>query len=489
MSETLYARVADLLQKQIDSGVYAVGDRLPSIRSAVTHFRVSVSTIQLAYRELENRRLAEARPRSGYYVLAQVPAPKSVFAGRDDVQRTEPVTINQSLFQLLSQEWRAGLVNLGLAYPHPDLLPVNALRRIVRRLSRLHIERILAPYGSVDIDLELRRQLARSMLSAGCEVGADDVLITNGCKNALALCLGAIVQRGDIVAVESPTFPGVLQLLEVLGARALEIPTHPVTGISIEALELALEQWPIKACAVMPTCQNPLGFSMPPERRQHLVDLARSARLPLIEDDIFGDLGAHGRRPPALKALDPDGRVLYCSSVSKSLGAGLRVGWAVPGRYLAEVRRLKAQHSIANNSLSEMVVAEYLAGGGYDRHLRKLVDSYRQTVRQMVAAIRDCFPAGCSVSQPAGGYLIWVRLPASINTWMLYQEALRHNISILPGHLCSAGGKFRACFRLSAAMPWTSDIERAIAILGQIASRLLESGEATGVADTTDTDS
>lgn len=475
MPEPLYQRVADLLQKQIESGVYEAGDRLPSIRSAVTHFRVSVSTVQLAYRELENRHLAEARPRSGYYVLARAPELKPVFAAHASVQRSEPVTINQSVFQVLSQERRTGLVNLGPAYPHPDLLPVNALRRILRRLSRLHIERILTPYGSLDVALELRRQLARNMLSAGCEVSADDVLITNGCKDALALCLGAIVRRGDIVAVESPTFPGLLQLLEVLGARALEIPTDPVTGISIEALELALEQWPIKACAITPTCQNPLGFSMPLERRKRLVDLAHSARLPLIEDDIFGDLGAQGRRPQALKSLDRDGLVLYCSSVSKSLGAGLRVGWTVPGIYLDEVRRLKALHSVANNSLSEMVVAEYLAGGGYERHLRKLVGCYRHTVLQMIAAIRESFPQGCSVSTPAGGYLVWVRLPDTVDGWALYQEALRHDISILPGRVCSAGGKFRSCFRLSAAVPWTDEIARAIVNLGQMAAHLLAS--------------
>lgn len=474
MPMRLWCRIADSLARQIADGVYAEGDRLPSIRDARAHFKVSISTIQKAYGELENRRLAEARPQSGYYVLArEQEGPDRSHATAADTELAEPVSVNQGVFHLFSHEKSDGLINLGPAYPHADLLPVTALQRILRRLTRHHLENILTPDGTVDIDLRLRRQLAQRMMQAGCEIGQDEVVTTAGCKDALALSLGAIVHRGDIVAVETPTFPGFLQLLEVLGAKALEIPTDPVEGISIEALELALEQWPVKAAVLTPTCQNPLGFTMPEARRKRLVVLAHKARLPIIEDDIYGDLGANGPRPPALKSFDRDGLVLYCSSVSKSLGGGLRVGWTVPGQFIDEVRRLKALHGVADNALSAMVVAEFLAGGGYDRHLRRLVQRYAENVRRLAAAVRRSFPEGTHVLMPTGGYVLWVRLPDGIESWALYRAAMARNISFLPGRLFSPSLRYPAHFRLSAAMPVTERIETAVATLGRLAHDLL----------------
>lgn len=472
MPDSLYRRIADSLARQIAEGVYASGDRLPSIRDARELFNVSISTVQKAYSELENRRLAEARPQSGYYVLAREAASDVAASGIAVSALAEPVSVNQGVFHLFSREKSEGLLNLGPAYPHADFLPVTALQRILRKLSRLHFESILTPDGTVDIDLRLRRQVAQRMLQAGCETGYDEVVTTSGCKDALALSLGAIVHRGDIVAVETPTFPGFLQLLEVLGAKALEIPTDPVEGISIEALELALEQWPVKAAVLAPTCHNPLGFTMSEARRRRLVELAHKARLPIIEDDIYGDLGMIGPRPPALKSYDRDGLVLYCSSVSKSLGGGLRVGWAIPGQFIDEVRRLKALHGVADNALSAMVVAEFLASGGYDRHLRRLSTRCQHSVRAIVAAIRSSFPDGTSVSVPTGGYVVWVKMPDSVDSWAFYREAIAHNISILPGRLFSASSKYRSHFRISAAMPFTDRIEAAIESLGAIAGRL-----------------
>ena len=474
MREPLYRHIADTIAKQIADGIYLAGDRLLSIRRASEQFGASTATMQLAYAELERRRLARAHPQSGYYVLPPHPEYEPRDPPTDAGDLAEPVTVNQGVFQLLSRQRTDGFLNLGPAYVHPDFLPVAQLQRILRKLTRLHLENILTPDGTIDMDLGLRRQLAQRMLDAGCEIGSDEVITTAGCKDALALCVGAIVhQRGDIVAVETPTFPGILQLLEALGAKALEIPTDPVGGISIEALELALSQWPIKACVLVPTGHNPMGFIMPQERRRRLIDLTRSARVPVIEDDIFGDLCACLPRPTALKAYDSDGLVLYCSSISKSLGGGLRVGWACPGRYIEEVRRLKALHGVAQNALPAMVVSEFLAGRGYERHMRRLVRRIRHTLREMVNEIHITFPEGTAVQMPAAGYVVWVQLPGKIDSWALYKLALAQGIGILPGRLFAATERYNSCLRLSAALPWSPRVKEAIRCLGSLAASLL----------------
>ncbi|MDE2149138.1 MAG: PLP-dependent aminotransferase family protein [Gammaproteobacteria bacterium] len=475
----LYRSIADALAKQIAEGVYVAGDRLPSIRDACENFRVSISTIQRAYWELENRRLAEARPQSGYYVLPRNcwPASAEVPPSADDLP--EPVTINQGVFHLFSRQQTENFLNLGLAYPSPEFLPVTQIRRILRKLSRFHLEGILTPDGTADVGLKLRRQLAQMMLNAGCEVNCDEVVTTAGCKDALAFCLGAIVHRGDIVAVETPTFPGFLQLLEALGAQALEIPTDPVNGIGIDALELALEQWPIKACVLVPTCHNPVGFTMPEDRRRRLVDLAHAAQLPVIEDDIYGDLSVPTPRLRALKAYDRDGLVLYCSSVSKSMGGGLRVGWACPGKFISEVRRLKALHGVAENTLSGMVVTEFLASRGYERHMRRLVTQFQRVVCKMIAAIHAYFPEGTAAKVPTGGYVVWVQLPHVVDSWALYRLALAKNILILPGRLFAASGRYRSHFRISAAVPWNQRAEDAVRCLGALVSDLVRQGRSS----------
>ncbi|MFT7292148.1 MAG: DNA-binding transcriptional MocR family regulator, partial [Marinobacter psychrophilus] len=276
-------------------------------------------------------------------------------------------------------------------------------------------------------------------------------------------------QPGDIVAVESPSFPGILQALEVVGLRALEIPTHTAEGLSLEGLELALEQWPVKACVVVCNHSNPMGARMSDERKQQLVSMLAVAGVPLIEDDIYGDLYHSGERPKPAKAFDHTGNVIYCSSVSKTISPGLRVGWMLPGRYMASARQHKYFSNLATSSIPQMAVAHFLEQGGYDRYLRFARQNYRQATERMRTAVARSFPEGTAISRPQGGFVLWVQLPAGVSGTLVYQLARAENINVAPGLMFSISNKFESCLRINCGNPWSDRIDHAVVRLGALA--------------------
>jgi DNA-binding transcriptional MocR family regulator len=295
-------------------------------------------------------------------------------------------------------------------------------------------------------------------------VGPDEIVITNGCQEALVLALRALTQPGDVVAIESPTFYGLLQALEALQLEALEIPTDPVEGLSLDALQLALERWPVKVCVATPSFSNPLGYCMPEARKRALLALLGAHGVPLIEDDLYGDLGfAAQRPPPCLSLVQGSGaEVIYCSSFSKTLSPGLRVGWIVPGRHQGRVEYLKYVLNLATPTVSQLALAELLGGGGYERHLRAVRGDYARAVARMIDAVMRHFPAGTRITQPAGGFVIWVELAPQVDSLKLAKLARAEGISIAPGPIFSATQKYRNFMRLSCACPWDGRIEAAL---------------------------
>ncbi|HEC05514.1 MAG TPA: PLP-dependent aminotransferase family protein [Thiolapillus brandeum] len=471
MANKLYERVAKQLAGQIDEGLYRPGDRLPGVRRLARQFEVSISTIVQAQRLLEDDGLIEARPRSGYYVRVPFwPQPEPPGISRPTV-RPVPVTGQELVLRLVQTANEPDCVQLGAAVPSPEFLPARPIQRALSAAARAGGDR-LATYQFPPGSPELRRQIARRMLEAGCRVSPDDIVITSGCQEALILALRAVAKKGDVVAIESPSFYGLLQAIESLGMRALEIPTDPATGISVEALELALDKWPVKACVLTANFSNPLGSIMPPDKKQALVALLASHEIPLIEDDIYGDLGFEGERPQALRAYDETGGVIYCASFSKTLSPGLRVGWMLPGRWQEQIEYLKYVTSLAAPTLSQLAVADFLHHGGYDRHLRQVRSAYARQVTLMTRAVSKYFPEGTRVTQPRGGFVIWVELPKAVDALSLCQQALEQRISIAPGTIFSASGKYRNCIRLNCAQPWNDVLDRALMTVGRMADAM-----------------
>jgi len=465
-----YEALAHEIAQSIATGQLRSGDRLGSVRETSKSRGVSPSTVFEAYYQLEARGLIEAKPRSGYFVshtVGKQPEPAISLPpeeGRD-------VEVSELVFQVLGHAKDRSLVPLGSAFPSPTLFPLPklalSLGKAVRRLDPWRTVEDLSP-GSV----ALRRQIALRYLAMGCRVDTDELVITNGAMEALNLCLEAVTKPGDLVAVESPSFYAALQALERRGLKAVEVATHPRTGVDVAALAAVLDKHPVRACWLMPNFQNPLGSLMPDNAKQELVDLLARHQVPLIEDDVYGELYFGAHKPKPAKAWDKGGLVMHCSSFSKTLAPGYRIGWAAAGRFTQEVSRRKLMNSLAASVPCQEGLNEYLEHGGYDRHLRQLrltLSKQRHTISRVIA---KCFPAGTKVTQPEGGYFLWVELPVTVDALELHRLALSHDISLAPGHLFSADHRYTHHIRVNFGHPENKRVEGALKTVGQIAKAL-----------------
>jgi DNA-binding transcriptional MocR family regulator len=463
----LYQNLAERLKTSIQQGIYSPGERVPSVRRFATQQQVSQSSVVAAFRLLESEGWLEARPQSGYFVnVSGLAQPQSQPAGESSAPCT--VQVSDLVIRLYQATQRANLISFGAAVPHPALLPLRGLREAMARAMRRSPDagsRYSFPPG----EIALRVQIARRGVEAGCSFSPDDIQVTSGCQEAINLALRAVTQAGDIVAIESPAFFGTLQAIESLALQALEVPSD-ANGLSLEALSLALERWPIKAVMAVTNFSNPTGSLMPDARKRELVKMLRKHEIPLIEDDIYGDL-SHGReRPRAAKAYDTDGYVLYCASFSKTIAPGYRIGWLAPGRWKAAVERFKYDSTFATATLPQLALAEYLASGRYERHLARLRNTAKSNLQRVQALVARTFPHPTQISSPAGGYLLWLQLPEGCDAMRLHQTALTAGISISPGPLFSANAKYKNCIRLAVALPWDAQVEDAVIRLGGLAT-------------------
>lgn len=464
METNLYAQLADSLVEQIRQGVFRPSEKMPSVRLLARRESVSISTVSAAYELLERRGWVEARERSGYFVQSRSEETLSV----PKQTRTRPRPLPTTLSQLVMEVQRGSITegaNFSRAIPSSDFPIIRQVQRTYTRLSRTQAFLGIG-YDTPEGLLVLRQQIARRAVDAGVFAPPESIIVTTGCQNAMAHCLRVVTQPGDIVAVESPCYYGQLQMIEALGLQTVEIPAHPETGLSLEALQLALDKWPIKAIMTVPTFSNPLGCNMPDENKRALVDLLDRYDIPLIEDDIYGDLHFAEQRPKAVKAFDKNGRVLLCSSLSKTIDPQFGIGWIIPGRYFEEVVHSKFVTSHAMASLPQMVAAEILAQGAYERHLRLARETYRQRYQFIVERITEYFPPETRVSRPEGGLVVWLQFPPQVDTTKLYHRGLTEHIRIAPGELFSVTGKYRNCMRLNYALAWSPEKEEALRKLG-----------------------
>lgn len=472
---TLYLNLAEELAARIEQGLFRPGERLPSVRALSQEHGVSLSTVQQAYRQLEDQGLATPRPKSGYFVTHGRQQPELPQVSRAP-QRPVEVSQWEQVLEMVSEPPYAGTLQLSRGIPDIDSPTLKPLLRNLSRLSRRQTLRELS-YGAVEGEITLRREVARLALDSGCQLAAEDIVITTGCHEALSAALRALCQPGDIVAVDSPSFHGVMQALKGFGLKALELPTDPLTGISLEALEMALEQWPIKAIQLTPSCNNPLGYVMPDANKRALLALAQRFDVAIIEDDIYGDLAYHYPRPRSIKSYDEDGRVLMCSSFSKTLAPGLRIGWIAPGRYLQQVLHMKYMGTGMSAQLPQLAIAEFLAEGHYLPHLRQMRKQYARGREQMTDWVSRYFPPGTRVSQPQGGFMLWVEMPQGFDSQRLNRQLAMHKLQVAPGSIFSAAGKYRNCIRLNYAAPPSAELEAAIRQIGTTVAELLAEAE------------
>ena len=477
-----YQQLADDMADAIRTGTLRPGERLPSVRVVCAQRQVSPSTVFQAYGQLEALGLVEARARSGFFVRATRRPQRAGPEAAPPRQDATPVAISELVFDLLGSTRDADVVPLGSAFPAPHLFPFDELARsgarAMRRLKASQITGALTA-GDEGLRLALRKRYALQ----GVPLADNELIITNGAMEALNLCLQAVTQPGDVVVVESPTFYAALQALERLNLQALEIATHPRDGIDLAALAEALErqppQQPVKACWLMPSFQNPLGSLMPEDKKRELVALLARHQIPLIEDDVYAELHFGPQRPPPAKAFDGTGLVMHCSSFSKSLAPGYRVGWVAAGRFATAVQRLKLMTTLSAATPSQQALSEYLAQGGYDRHLRALRRSLEQQQAIALAAVAQHFPRGTRVSRPEGGYFLWAELPQEVDALALHRQALAQGISLAPGQIFSADRRFAHCVRINYGHPAHDRLQPALECVGRLATVLAAEGART----------
>lgn len=469
---TRYEQLANEMAQAMSDGLLRAGERLPSVRQTCQRRGISPATVFQAYGLLETRGLIEARPRSGYYVRPQKRPVRALPQATVPQSEATEVAVSALAFGLLESTRDATVVPLGSAFPAPHLFPFDALARSgARAMRRLKPTQITSALTAGDVGL--RQALRRRYALQGVPLIEDELVVTNGAMEALNLCLQAVTRPGDVVVLESPTFYAALQALERLNLRAVEVATDPREGVDLAALSELLQRQAVAACWFMPTFQNPLGALMPPTRKQALVALLARHGVPLIEDDVYGELYADMRRPPPAKAFDQGGGVLHCSSFSKCLAPGYRVGWAAAGRYAAVVQRLKMMSSLATALPPQLAIADYIAQGGYDRHLRHLRAALADEQRRARRLIERHFPVGTRVTRPAGGYFLWLELPVAVDALELHHRAMAQGISTAPGVLFSADRRFAHHMRLNVGHPGDARFDAALRAVGQLAAAMV----------------
>jgi DNA-binding transcriptional MocR family regulator len=466
-----YQQIARRFARAIESGTLRPGDKLPSVRRLHAEERASISTVIQALAELESSGLVEARPKAGYFVRPRVRAPMPQPARPSSRVPTAAVSVSALVVRMYRAADDPRIVQLGAAIPTPPLLPARELARAVAAVARHD------PLGQIAYQMppglpELRQAVARLALGWGCALSEDDFVITGGATEAIHLALLAVASRGDVVAIESPAFYGTLKTIEALGLKALEVPCHADTGMDLDELDRRLERHKVAAVVSVPNFNNPLGSCMSEVSKERLVRMLASHRIPLIEDDIFGDLAFGPARPKAAKAYDEDGNVILCGSVSKSLAPGLRIGWAAPGRYRERIEQLKFAMNMATPTLPQRTIAHYLRSGGYERHLRTLRARLQEIVDRVSATVAESFPAGTRVSRPQGGCVLWVELPGDVDTLQLFTRALDAGVAVAPGAIFSPSGVHRNCIRLGCIEPWSERLAAAVRLVGRLASHL-----------------
>jgi DNA-binding transcriptional MocR family regulator len=466
-SDHLYMDVAGRIEKLIEKNALKIGDKLLSVRALSKEQGISLSTAFQAYYHLESKGLIEARPQSGYYVKF---SPQHAFDEPACCKPTDealPVTIDEMINSVHHDLRSEKLLSFSLSSPHFSLLPAAKLKKSVLHVMN-HSKDGCLEYEHVQGNALLRKQIARLSFNWGGAVSEEDVVVTAGCMEAISLCLKAITQPGDAVATQSPTFYGIFRAMQNLGLNVVEVPSDPNTGVDLNYLEQAIPKFNIKACVFVTNFNNPTGHSIPDVHKKQLVDLLAMKDIPLIEDDIYGEMFFGKERPKTCKAFDKKGLVLNCGSVSKSLAPGFRIGWAIPGKFKGKVIQLKRMQNIATNTLSQAAIAHFLQNGRYELHLRHLRKALHTQSLRYIQAITEYFPEDIRLSRPQGGFTLWIEMNEKADGYKLHKKALKHNIGIAPGQIFSSQGQFHNYFRMSFGIPWSNPVEQGIKTLGEL---------------------
>ncbi|WP_294328067.1 PLP-dependent aminotransferase family protein [uncultured Chryseobacterium sp.] len=463
--DVLYLKIANSVTEQIKSETLQFGDRLPSLRSAQKLYNVSLNTIKQAYMELESRSLVESRPKYGYYV-SQTSQRKLALPSVAEMKISEGKNSPEDLIgKVFGTIAGTDVTQFALGIPGKSLLPVAKMKKCMIEVIKKKSDSG-TNYEPVQGSVALRREIAKWSIVMEGKITEDDLVITSGAMNGVYNCLMAVTQPGDYVAVESPVYFGILQAIQLLGLKAVEIPTHPITGVDLDALRKVLPK--LSACCFVVNYNNPLGFQMPDENKKELVRMLTEYNVPLVEDDVYGNIYFGAGRPKPCKFYDEAGIVMWVGSVSKTLAPGYRVGWVAPGKFKEKIIRQKLVQTVSSPSLFSDVIADFLEHGRYDHHLRMFRKKLYANYLQIQKSVTQYFPDNTKISEPKGGFMLWLELDKRICTEDLYDEAVSQKVNFAPGRMFSQYNQYQNCMRLNYALEWTDRVESDLEKLGKM---------------------
>lgn len=467
-----YQQLAQQMTEQIAHGVWQPGDKLPSLREQVANSGMSFMTVSHAYQLLESQGRIVARPQSGYYVAPRMVATRQT-AAPAQVMPDNAVDINTYIFEVLQASRNAAVLPFASAFPDPKLFPLPQLNRSLAQVSKtataMSVIENLPPGND-----ELRHAIARRYALQGMTISPDEIVITAGALEALNLSLQAVTEPGDWVIVENPCFYGALQALERLRLKALSVATDVKEGIDLDALVQALQTYPVKACWLMTNSQNPLGFTLTPEKKARLIDILSEHNVTLIEDDVYSELYFGREKPLPAKAWDKTDMTLHCSSFSKCLVPGFRIGWVAAGKHARRIQHLQLMSTLSTSSPMQLALVDYLATKRYDAHLRRLRRQLAERKQLAWQSLMRSLPPEVQIHHNDSGYFLWLELPAGVDAGQLSASALEHHISIAPGKMFSTTDNWASFFRFNTAWGWGEREDKAVETLGHLIRQLLK---------------
>jgi len=468
-----YETLAKELHKQISDGQFQANMKLPSVRQLCERHDLSMSTVVRALETLQQDGVIESRDRSGFYIRAiskhHSPEPESSYI----LEQPTQIDNKELVLALMRSFYDPKIFNMGAAIPSSGFLPVKEIDKAARQAMRMTSYK-RDQYQSMPGNRVLLEQISLYMQNISCDIEPDDIVITNGCQEGTMLALLSFLNAGDTVAVETPTYPGFLQVCELLNLEVIEIPTSPRNGISIGALELAAQQWKIDCLLLSSSYSNPTSARMSTEKKHALLSLCERLSIKIVEDDVYGDLSHDPYyRPRPLKSLDVNDIVIYCNSFSKTISPGLRLGWVANKSMHKELEYNKYVSGLSTVTTSQYTVAEYLKIGKHERYLQSVRRRYGVQTNLMLEKLHELMPDGTRVTQPKGGFILWLALPGNIDTLKLLEKTVARGVSFNPGILFSAADKHRNCLRINCSMELNDRVKNALKVLSEETHKLL----------------
>jgi len=367
------------------------------------------------------------------------------------------------LLDLMRQTEDPGVINLAAGIPSPDFLPLEALKATLDQ-EMASQARAMFSYHRPEGAAPLREAICEYLAIRGVKASPDQVLVTVGCSGALASVIGSVLRKGDTVVCEAPAYYGLLELLGAAGVRFRPVPTAVGQEPDPKRWEKAIRATPKpKLVVVTSSLSNPSGATLPEEWRAQLVEICRKAKVPILEDDIYGDLLGQNR-PKPLRAFDDGSTVLLATSFSKTVAPGLRIGFSLPGRWMEEAADRQCRQSIHGAVPPEYLTAAFLRSGRLRGHLEMLKSVYQKRRELALGILRRGLPEGVRVDDPGGGYMLWVRGGKAGRIEEVRKKCLEKGVAVVGGGIFFTQTPKEACFRLNCARATVEDLARGMEI-------------------------